>query len=98
MREKSVHKMELNYTVKCIRERLLLIKKKRHSKYSILNSRVMMTAYERFLNKHRKNIRKCFPFLVVAGDITWGLVHACQVFQLPLRYTLEPKMETICIH
>lgn len=98
MREKSVHKMELNYIVKCIRKRLLLIKKKRHSKYSILNSPVMMTAYERFLNKHRKNIRKCFPFLVVAGDITQGLVHACQVFQLPLRYTLEPEMETICIH
>lgn len=57
-----------------------------------------MTAYEHFLNKQQKNIRKCFPFLVVAGDITQGLVHACQVFQLPLRCTLEPEMETICIH
>lgn len=98
MREKSVHKMELNYIVKCIRKRLLLIKKKRHSKSSILNSPVMMTAYECFLNKPRKNIRKCLPFLVVVGDITQGLVHACQVFQLPLRYTPEPEMETICIH
>lgn len=67
MREKSVHKMELNYIVKCIRKRLLLIKKKRHSKYSILNSPVMMTAYEHFLNKHRKNIENAFLFWLLLG-------------------------------